>query len=268
MNATPPFKMVALDVDGTLVDGSNTMSRDAYDAVHAAAAAGAEIVIATGRSMPGVFDVLRKLELTQGVAVSSNGAVVFGFDGVDWELLHVVTFDAREVVRRIIERIPDAIVAVEEIGVGYRVNQDFPDGEINGKMTVQTIDELVNEPVTRVIIRSPEHSTEEFNSIVRDIGLTGTNYFIGYSAWLDLAPLDVSKASGLSYLTRMRGLGPEDVLAIGDGHNDHEMLKWAGRGVAMGHAPDSVKAVSDAVTGSIGDDGAVVELNRWFSPND
>src|SRR5690554_3982532 len=95
-----PFRMVALDVDGTLVDGSNTMTKDAYEAVHAAVDAGAEIVIATGRSMPGVFDVLRKLDLTKGVAVSSNGAVVFGFDGVDWELLHVVTFDAREVVRR------------------------------------------------------------------------------------------------------------------------------------------------------------------------
>lgn len=258
------FKMVALDIDGTLVSGYNSMSKETYDAVHAVREHGSEIVIATGRSMSGVWDILRQLDLETGIAVASNGALVFKYDKTDYELLHVVTFDAREVVHRIVKEMPDAIVAVEEIGVGFRVNRPFPDGEVNGEMIVQTIDELVAKPVTRVVVRNPEIDNQEFNAIVDGIGIIGTNYYVGYSSWLDLAPTDVSKASGLQYVTKRRGIEASDVLAIGDGYNDVEMLQWAGRGVAMGDAPDHVKAAANAVTGSVSDDGVVAELSLHF----
>ena len=54
------------------------------------------------------------------------------------------------------------------------------------------------------------------------------------------------------------------MLAIGDGRNDIEMLRWAGRGVAMGQAVEEVRAAADAVTGTVCDDGVVTELARWF----
>ena len=120
------------------------------------------------------------------------------------------------------------------------------------------------QPVTRVVIRSTDHTPAEFTAIVHDLGLTGTNYFIGYSAWLDLAPEGVSKASGLDVVCERLGLTPADVLAVGDGNNDLEMLRWAGRGVAMGQSPDSVKEAADAVTGSIDDDGLATELRRYL----
>jgi hydroxymethylpyrimidine pyrophosphatase-like HAD family hydrolase len=60
------------------------------------------------------------------------------------------------------------------------------------------------------------------------------------------------------------GVARADVLAIGDGRNDSDMLRWAGRGVAMGQAVDEVKAAADDVTLSVYDDGAAVELARWF----
>ena len=60
------------------------------------------------------------------------------------------------------------------------------------------------------------------------------------------------------------GLTSADVLAIGDGRNDIEMLQWAGRGVAMGQAVDEVHEAADATTESVYDDGAAVELRRWF----
>jgi len=60
------------------------------------------------------------------------------------------------------------------------------------------------------------------------------------------------------------GVAQDDVLAIGDGRNDIEMLEWAGRGVAMGQAPPEVREIADAVTGSVEEDGAATELARWF----
>jgi HAD superfamily hydrolase (TIGR01484 family) len=255
-------RLVALDVDGTLVDNANSMSAAVHDVVRALRDKGTDMVITTGRAIPGVMSTVEKLGLTDGIAIASNGAVVFSYDPP--VVLHSVTFDASAAVALILEKVPDAMVAVEEIGVGYRVNKHFPEGEIGGQITLQSVGELVAHPVSRVIIRAPEHTAEEFGVIVHELGLTGTSYYIGYSAWVDLAPEGVSKASGLEYVCARLGIEASDVLAVGDGHNDYEMLEWAGRGVAMGQAPDRVQRIADHVTGTIEEDGLAQELQRYL----
>jgi len=255
-------KLVALDVDGTLVDAQNDISPATAEVVQHLVDAGIPIVISTGRAVPGAFEVCERLDLPDGLAVCSNGAVLAGYRPV--EVIHAVTFDASEAVQRVLTEVPDAFVAVEEIGVGYRVNQPFPSGEIAGTITVEDTDSLISEPVTRVIIRAPSHDPHEFHALVEGLGLTETNYYIGYTAWLDLAPLGVSKASGLAWVADRLGVDPADVLAVGDGFNDVEMLRWAGRGVAMGHAPDALKDAADAVTGTVAEDGLAMELTRYF----
>ena len=255
-------QLAALDVDGTLVDGTNALSPAVREAVLALAEAGVVIVLATGRAMPGTMEVVERIGLQDGTAVTSNGAIVIGYHPV--EVLHSVTFDASEAVRRVLEHVPDALVAVEEVGVGYRVNAPFPDGEVSGRITIEHVDELVAEPVTRVVIRAPEHDAREFAELVEGLGLTETNYYIGYTAWLDLAPQGVSKASGLEMVCARLGVPQTHVLAIGDGFNDVEMLEWAGRGVAMGQAPEQVQAVANAVTGTVAEDGLVAELVQYL----
>jgi HAD superfamily hydrolase (TIGR01484 family) len=255
-------QLAALDVDGTIVDETNALSPAVRDAVLALAESGVAIVVATGRAMPGTMEVVERLGLQDGTAVTSNGAIVIGYHPV--EVLHSVTFDASEAVRRVLESVPEALVAVEEVGVGYRVNAPFPEGEVSGRITIEDVDSLVAEPVTRVVIRAPDHDAREFADIVEGLGLTETNYYIGYTAWLDLAPQGVSKASGLEMVCARLDVPPAGVLAIGDGFNDLEMLEWAGRGVAMGHAPGPVRAVADAVTGTVANDGLVTELRRYL----
>lgn len=255
-------KLLALDVDGTLVSHDNRISEAVRKAVRAHYERGARIVVSTGRSVPGTSDTIDKLGLDDGHAVVSNGAVLCSYPPV--EVLHSTTFDASEAVRRVLESVPDAMVAVEEIGIGYRVNRPFPEGEVLGKIVVEDVDSLVAEPVTRVVIRAPEYDNAEFAELVRGLGLTGTNYFVGYTAWLDLVPVGVSKESGLRWLCERLGVNAPDVLAVGDGHNDYEMLRWAGRGVAMSVAPQRVLDIADDVTGSVADDGLARELERWL----
>jgi HAD superfamily hydrolase (TIGR01484 family) len=255
-------RLVALDVDGTIVDHRNTLSPAVRDAVLGLREQGIPVVIATGRAVPGVYDVLEKLGFREGLGVASNGSVVFNVD--PFEVVHTTTFDAREAVKRVLERVPEALVAVEEVGVGYRVNRAFPKGEITGKIILDEVDRMVSQPVTRVVVRAPDHDRDEFSSLVEDLGLDGTNYYIGYTAWLDIAPMGTSKASGLDFLTQHLGIERADVLAVGDGNNDVEMLVWAGRGVAMGQAPDSVKVAADAITGSITEDGLATELQKYL----
>jgi len=259
---TRPYDLLALDVDGTLVDWDNNMTPTLREAVRDVAAQGVHVVLSTGRSVPGVIDAADKLGFDDGIAVASNGAVTFSYHPV--EVLTTVTFDARETVKLLLDHVPDAAVAVEEIGRGYRINKPFPDGEITGEMILQTVEELVAEPVTRVIIRSPDQSAEEFIELAERLGLHGTNYFVGYTAWLDLAPSGVTKASGLESVASRLGVARSKVLAIGDGRNDLEMLRWAGRGVAMGNAPVEVQDAADGVTEAVEHDGVVMELARWF----
>jgi hydroxymethylpyrimidine pyrophosphatase-like HAD family hydrolase len=132
-------------------------------------------------------------------------------------------------------------------------------------MWIEPLETLVEEPVTRVIIRDPQSSAEDFIALAARLGLHGTSYFVGFTAWLDLAPAGVSKASALALVADQLGVSSAEVLAIGDGRNDVEMLAWAGRGVAMGQAPPEVKAVADSVTGTLEQDGVVGELAKWFS---
>lgn len=131
-------------------------------------------------------------------------------------------------------------------------------------MIIADTDSLIAEPVSRVIIRDPEASVEDFVKLTEGLGLHGTNYVVGWTAWLDLSPIGVDKASGLQVVCDRLDIEAKDALAIGDGRNDKEMLVWAGRGVAMGQSVPEVKASADAVTGTVEEDGVAIELRRYF----
>lgn len=276
--------LVALDIDGTLlawVDGQDvpyeTIRQPVYDAVHRARDAGAHIVLASGRSPHGMTTIADLLNLplegspedpTPDVddrlwVVASNGSVIFRYP--PQEVVHEEVFDAAPAVRAILEHHPDALVAAEERSLGgYLVNRPFPPGELNGEQVITPVEEIVGKPVNRVVVRDPESTAEDFLETAAKLGLHGTDYVVGWSAWMDFAPAGVSKASGLQHVCDALGVDPVDVLAIGDGRNDLEMLAWAGRGVAMGQAIEEVRAAADAVTATVNDDGVAVELNRWF----
>jgi hydroxymethylpyrimidine pyrophosphatase-like HAD family hydrolase len=271
-------KLVALDIDGTLLIpdfekgfSAEQVTEPVHDAVLAAVDAGAHVVLSSGRAPLSMGGLADRLGLTRAVeerdgerlwVVASNGSVVFRHAPID--VVHEVTFDASAAVRAVLAEVPGAAVAVEEHGIGYRVNREFPPGELDGEMILTDIDHMIADPVSRVIIRDPDSTSEDFQHLARKLGLQGTNYFIGWTAWLDLAPEGVTKASGLQLVCDKLGVDAADVLAIGDGRNDIELLRWAGRGVAMGQAPDSVKRAADAVAGPVTEDGAAVELRRWF----
>ena len=266
--------MVALDIDGTLlkwVEGTGqnyeVISPVLYDAIQAVIDAGAHVVLASGRSPHGMTNIADLLDLPREGqdrlwVVASNGAVIFRYPPL--EVVHEETFDASEAVRQVLEQHPDALVAVEERGVGYRVNRPFPEGELSGDMIETELHEILGQPVSRVIIRDPTATAEDFVAMAARLGLHGTDYVVGWTAWLDLAPVGVNKASGLQLVAEELGIAAEEVIALGDGRNDIEMLRWAGRGVAMGQSIDVVREAADAVTDSVLDEGVASELVRWF----
>lgn len=255
-------RLVALDIDGTLLHRDGTMSQDVVDRVHRVVAAGVPVVLATGRGWHATEPVFEALGLPPGHVVCSNGAMTLRHPPT--EVVRQVTFDPGPVIRSALAHRPDVRVAVEEVGRGYRLNRAFPEGDLSGQLVYESVEELSARPVTRVVVRDPEATEEEFLALAERLGLHGVSYFIGYTAWLDISPEGVDKAAALALVCEELGVAAEDVLALGDGRNDIEMLAWAGRGVALGEAPEEVKAVADHVTGPFAEGGTVVELGRWF----
>jgi hydroxymethylpyrimidine pyrophosphatase-like HAD family hydrolase len=255
-------RLVALDIDGTVVDHDGALPESVQKAVARVLDADVPVVLATGRSWHGTQPVFDELGLPPGPSVASNGAVVVSYP--PQEIRKAVTFDPREVIKKVVQLAPGTLIAVEEIGRGYRLNDHFPGGDLTGEMIIESIEQLSARPVTRIILRDPDRSDEDFTSLARHLGLQGVTYFVGWSAWLDIAPLGVNKASALQDVADDLGVDPADVLAFGDGRNDIEMLRWAGRGVAIGDASEDVQQAADVVTDTFADGGPVAELFHWF----
>jgi hydroxymethylpyrimidine pyrophosphatase-like HAD family hydrolase len=171
----------------------------------------------------------------------------------------IVTFDPAEILTQLIEHLPDAHFAVEDVDGSYRFHRPFPTYALGDKNFETPLDELMHHPVSRVVVLSPEHNVDEFLGLISKIGLASVSYAIGYTAWLDISPEGVTKASALEKQRARLGISNDQVLVMGDGRNDIEMFQWAksngGLAFAMGQAPEEVQLAATDVTSSVTDDG-------------
>lgn len=258
--------LVALDIDGTIMQESGVISDAVCDEVRRLAAAGHQVMIATGRSVSMTLPVMERLELVSDYVVCANGAMTLKRDETaptGYSLAHVEEFDPRPVLSQVSEHLADGGFAVEDRNGILRYNGAFPAAAaaVNGQQV--SFDELCAEAATRVVVISPDHDIEEFLDIVERMGLSKVNYNVGWTAWLDIAPDGVTKATALERVRGWLDLPRSRVFAAGDGRNDIDMLRWAsveGRGVAMGQAPDDVLAVANERTASDLDDGLATAL--------
>ena len=284
--------LVALDVDGTILDIEGRMSERMMTSLARLRAHGVRVVISTGRGIQAALPVAHRVGLTDGWMICANGAITLRMDPTaprGYEVIDSVTFDPADAIAALSRAVPDGIVAVEVLGGGFKVSRPFPDGELIEAQRVVSLEEMASQPVTRVVLRAPGMDVKEFSELVAGCGLHSVEYAIGWTAWLDVAPDGVTKASALQALAARLGADAGQVgctgqaesagraehtgrtmhtIAVGDGANDIEMLRWAGIGAAMGSAPQSVKDSSDIVTEPVWHDGcaalldAVVERTR------
>lgn len=259
--------LIGLDVDGTILHHDGHLAPRVEAAIGALRDAGVHLVIATGRSVVATMPIIERLGLVRegGYAVCSNGAITLALGPEydrGYQIEEAVTFDPRPAVELLRHARPDALVAVEELGVGFKLSSPFPEGELQGDLRIVDHEELVGHPATRVTFRDPNGSAESFTELVDRIGLHGVNYAVGFTAWLDLAPEGVSKGSAMEQVRRKLDVEPSCTMAVGDQRNDVEMLRWAARGVAMGQAPPEVVEAADEVTDPVEQDGLAVLLEQ------
>ena len=259
--------LLALDIDGTILDINGQVPPRTRAAVVAAAQAGVQVVLATGRGIEAALPVADFLGLTRGWMVCANGALTVRLDPKlkgtpslpgGYEITNSVTFDPTTAIGRLHQVLPEAIFAVEMPGRGFLTSADFPPGELIENTTTVSLEQLSSHPVSRVIVRAPGMALADFEVAVRSAGLHAVEYAIGWTAWLDVNAAGVSKASALDAL--VSGLGVKHTVAMGDGANDLEMLRWADLSVAMGSAPARVKSATSVVTEPVWHEGAAIVL--------
>jgi Cof subfamily protein (haloacid dehalogenase superfamily) len=261
--------LVALDIDGTVLREDGVMNEPVIAAVRRVRDAGHEVMLATGRSVAMTMPILDRLGLTPEYIVCSNGAITLQRDPsapIGYRREYVETFDPSEVLTTIRGSLEGANYAVEDEAGLYRFTGSFPDGTLGAVSEKVPFEELLAAHATRVVVISPGHKIEDFLSVVERMGLHKVSYNVGWTAWLDIAPDGVNKSTALERVRELLDIPRSRVMAIGDGRNDIDMLEWAsasGRGVAMGQAPDEVRAAASETTGTDLDDGVATVLEAF-----
>jgi 5-amino-6-(5-phospho-D-ribitylamino)uracil phosphatase len=258
--------LVALDVDGTILHEDESIDERVADAIASARERGHEVTLATGRSWSTTAPVLQRLGLAPEYVVCANGAITMRRDDAasdGYVREHVETFDPTRVLEQIRAFLPSGRFMVE-LPDGYRLyTEGMTDWNLENAREV-TFEGLLDQRATRVVVVSPDHELEDFLRIVEEMGLHQVSYAIGWTAWLDIAPDGVSKATALERVRGWLDVPTERVLAVGDGRNDLEMFAWAGaagRSVAMGQAPAEVIAAASETADDVAHAGLAAVLD-------
>jgi hydroxymethylpyrimidine pyrophosphatase-like HAD family hydrolase len=262
-----PPRLVATDVDGTLLDPEERVSPRAVAVVERLVAAGVGFVLVTGRPPRWIPPVVAQLGVAS-LAVCANGSVLY--DAVQDRVLWAETL-APDVLARLAEAatetLPGCALAVERVDVGapFVAEPDYRHAWEDGDGIAVDRSALLASPAVKLLIREPRLSSDAMVAALDPVIGDQADLTFSYPRGLvEISPRGVTKATGLAEVARRHGVTAGDVVAFGDMPNDLEMLRWAGHGVAMGNAHPALLDVADEVTATNADDGLALVLERWF----
>ncbi|EKK20117.1 Phosphatase YidA [Fructilactobacillus florum 8D] len=269
------IKLVAIDVDGTLLNENNELAPETIAAVKQARAAGAKIVICSGRPLSGIHPYLDPLEISgdQEYAIAFNGAVaetvsgkILFQDNVNYEDYLEVEMMAREM---------GVHFQIEAVNGIYVLNRDI---SLYSSYESQLVSLAMN-------YRAPEEITREYQIcklmfVDEPAKIDAANHNLPLSikermnvvkstpVFLEFMNKRAGKGNALEQLTKSLGLTPENVMAIGDQENDLSMIKYAGLGVAMGNGIDDVKQNAQFITKTNRENGVAFALDKFVTNRD
>lgn len=257
-------RLVACDLDGTLVRSDGTLSRRSVRAVASLQDKDIRFVVVTARPprwMHGVLEVIGD----DGLAICGNGA--FSYDARSRRILQERTIPAEvvlEIVSRVRAVVPDAAFAVENrAGFGKEpgyLDLHTPPPDIR----IADVAELVSPPPGKLLARSPAVGDAEFVRVVTEaVGDLAVVSFSGLGGLAEISATGVTKATVLAEWCAEWDIDAADVCAFGDMPNDIPMLTWAGMSYAVANAHPSLKAVATHGCASNDDDGVAQVLESW-----
>jgi Cof subfamily protein (haloacid dehalogenase superfamily) len=262
-----PIRLIACDIDGTLLNSQHELTSRTEHVLRRAMARGARVVLATGKSFTSSKGLIQHLGLTTpGVYV--QGLVICAADG---EVLHSQTLDL-DIIQRI-----TTFAEAENLSVlaysGSRLMMAVKDKELMDILVahheprpdiVGPLSRVASDlPLNKLIVSCREEKMPALRKRLREHVDGRAEVVLSTSFLLEILPLGASKGAGLAWLLDYLGVPTDEVLAIGDGENDIEMLRMAAIGVAVANAMPAVKDMADAIVASNNDDGVAQAVERY-----
>lgn len=266
MERVPP-RLVATDLDGTIIRSDGTISRRTTQALIAAEKAGATVVLVTGRPPRWIGDIAEQTG-HHGIVICSNGAIVY--DLHDEQIIEstLIPVDiVTEVVETLLTAMPELSFAVET-GVdayrshGYRSGWNLePDLEI----PFHDLAVLTERAAAKLLASHPHLGADELLAATRTLlgDLVEATHSNGRGL-VEMGPFGVSKATALARFSTDLDIARDEAVAFGDMPNDVPMLIWAGVGYAMANAHPDALAAADQTTASNDEDGVAMVLEQLF----
>jgi Cof subfamily protein (haloacid dehalogenase superfamily) len=263
-----PPRLIATDLDGTIIRSDGTISGRTVDALAAVERAGATVVLVTGRPVRWLDDVIAQLG-HRGVVICSNGAIVYDLHTeriVESTLIPADT--VAKVVETLVAAMPELSFAVEtgdEVfhSHGYRSGWTL---DPHWVMEFHDLDVVASHAAAKLLASHPTMTPDEL--LAATSALLGDLVEATHSngrGLVEMGPAGVSKATTLTKFCAERDIAREDVVAFGDMPNDLAMLSWAGTAYAVANAHRDVLAAVEHTTKSNDDDGVALVLERLFA---
>jgi Cof subfamily protein (haloacid dehalogenase superfamily) len=265
-------KLIATDLDGTLVRSDETVSAYSHEVLGRVRAAGIPLVGATGRGPRLIDSCLEFIPEADFLVLAQGARVIDRREPAAPVTLRATTVDGVEVLG-VIEAL-EAVVGPLTVMVEAR---DEPGAPLWGErhpawrypdaLEVRARHEALAGPVLKAFAHSPRYEPDELVAIAAELvapdGVTVTQAGLGY---IEICPPGVTKATGLTVIAESLGVDPRDVLVFGDMPNDLPMFGWAGWGrVAVASAHPEVRVMADEITLTNDEDGVAVYLDRLLS---
>jgi Cof subfamily protein (haloacid dehalogenase superfamily) len=260
------IKLVAIDLDGTLLDNDHRISSRAKKAIRNTRRKGIEVTLATGRMFASARPYAEELGINlplityQGalVKLAGNGRVLYQRN-VPAHLAQRVVAMAKEYGYPI-NFYCDDYVMIE------KVTPEVLDYAEKHKVAVKEVGDLSKvshiSPIKLLVINEREEELNKFEGKCREIFGEQLHITKSMPEYLEFMHLEATKARGLEAVKSYLGVSDKEIMAIGDSYNDLEMLEYAGIAVVMGNAREEIKAVGDYITKSNDDEGVAEALER------
>ena len=264
------FRLVAIDLDGTLLRTDKRLSKRTVAVIQEASRQGVKVVIASARPPRSTTGIYQALGLDT-LQVNYNGALILDLPRSRYAL-HLTL--CNKLARRIVDRIrgmdPDVEVQVEVLDRWLTDRHDPASPFITETAKthppdfVGSMDRCLAEPLTKLMFLASPQRMSAIRAVVRAEFGAECALFITDDYLLQICHPSVEKWVGVAWVARHYGIEPAQVMAIGDAPNDAAMLKWAGLGVAVENAWPEAREAADVVVPSNDDDGVAEAVRRYL----
>ncbi len=261
------YKLLALDIDGTLLDDNRQLSEENISAIKRAVDSGVHVTICTGRPIQGVKWLVDRLGITTPV-ITYNGAEIV--DPATNEILfknQLLPIDATKIATLGKELGVTLIIWSQGRLYGYPMNdrvEFYKQIALTEPKEVTDVNMLAEEGITKIIWFDEIERINQLKTQLNGTDFESVTYVTSNPRFLEFFNSAVSKRISMERLAEILGVSREETVAIGDGYNDVPMLEGVGLSIAMGNAPDDIKRICKAVTDDNNHDGVAKAIEQYI----